>query len=100
MARLWKGGRLACAGLSMPGNSCSRKGVARLMLIIDRFEGKFAVCEEEEGTFREISRDQLPPESKEGDCLDYQDGTYQINREETQRRREEILRLQNSLWDS
>lgn len=70
------------------------------MLVIDRFEGNIAVCEEDGGTFRNISRDQLPPESREGDCLEVQDGAYHVNREETQRRREEILRLQNSLWDS
>ena len=39
------------------------------MLIIDRFEGEYAVCEEESGSFRKLPKVFLPAGSREGDCL-------------------------------
>ncbi len=40
-----------------------------MRIIIDRFEEKFAVCELEDGTFEEISREFFP-DAKEGDVFD------------------------------
>ncbi len=38
-------------------------------LIIERFEGSYAICELEDKTTLKIPKYKLPLESKEGDCL-------------------------------
>ena len=48
-------------------------------LIIDRFEGSYAVCENADKSFVSIPKYKLPLESKEGDCLlQGEDGIYRI----------------------
>ena len=54
---------------------------------IDRLEGDWAVCQGP-GQRREIPRSQLPGEAREGDCLRLREGRWEIDREETRRRRE------------
>ncbi|HEY8344678.1 MAG TPA: DUF3006 domain-containing protein [Bacillota bacterium] len=62
------------------------------MMIIDRFEGEFAVIELKKGKFLQIPREILPPEAKEGDVL-----ALQIDREQTAQRRKEVERLLQEL---
>ena len=61
-------------------------------LIIDRIEGDFAVCEDQRGQRRELPLNALPQDIREGDFLRHiETGTptgYEIDREETQKRRE------------
>ncbi|MDF2514358.1 MAG: hypothetical protein K0S04_4224 [Herbinix sp.] len=46
-------------------------------LIIDRFEGSYAICELEGKTTLKVPKYKLPLESKEGDCLiQDSDGMY------------------------
>ncbi len=52
-------------------------------LIIDRFEGDFAVCEQEDKIFINISKNSLPPDVKEGDFIFENDGAYTIDYEIT-----------------
>ena len=56
------------------------------MLVIDRFENGYAVCENEEGTFR-IPKEIIAPCAKEGDVLDCEGGTYKVNAGATEHRR-------------
>ncbi len=58
------------------------------MLIIDRFEGNFAVCEDEGREMHCIPRGELPEDAREGDCLVREDGRWQLDRQEAQVRRE------------
>lgn len=67
------------------------------MLIIERLEENIAVVEDGSKRF-EVSRDKLPKNVCEGDVLKESDGSYEIDREKTESRRKEILKLQNSLW--
>ena len=69
------------------------------MLIVDRIEENIAVCENEKGDMQSISLSQLPAGVKEGDCLVRKEDGYLIDRQLTQRLRQEILDLQNSLWN-
>lgn len=67
-------------------------------LIIDRFEGKFAICEDEMQRFFAIEVGDLPKEAKAGSVLEIdEDGGIAVNEEETQRRRARILEKQNRL---
>ena len=40
--------------------------------IIDRIEGKIAICENENGNFLEIDILSLPDNIKEGDCIKFE----------------------------
>lgn len=68
------------------------------MIIIDRFEGDFAVCEIN-GKIKSINKKLLPENAKEGDCLKKRKGKYEIDTDATSLRRQEIIDLQNSLWE-
>lgn len=55
-------------------------------MIIDRFEGKFAVIETDEG-MKDVHISLLPENAEEGDVLKLEDGKYSVDREETAVRR-------------
>ncbi|NLJ30365.1 MAG: DUF3006 domain-containing protein [Clostridiales bacterium] len=69
-------------------------------LIIDRFEGNYAICEGENEKFFAIEKAELPRGASEGDVLNVDDaeGALSINAEETARRRSKAKKLQNDLF--
>jgi hypothetical protein len=62
-------------------------------MIIDRFEGEFAVIEYE-GKLYNLPKVLLPQDSKEGDVIE-----ININKDETQKRKKNIKNLMDKLWD-
>jgi hypothetical protein len=64
-----------------------------VMLIIDRFEGDFAVVETSSGGFVNIPRADLPAAAREGDVL-----VIGLNKTETEERKERIDGLMNKLF--
>lgn len=56
-------------------------------MIIDRFEGEYAVVETDSGMI-DIERSKLPENAAEGDVIELHDGAYIINSAETAERRE------------
>ena len=71
-----------------------------MKVVIDRFEGFYAVCEKEDKTMIDIKISNLPSESKEGDVLiiDTND-MITIDIKETKKRRKEIEKLTENLWE-
>lgn len=68
--------------------------------IVDRFEGDYAVCENEDKSFINIERHKLPKETKEGDCLvEKEDGSFYIDIEATEDRKQHIRRKLDSLFE-
>jgi hypothetical protein len=69
-------------------------------LIIDRFEGTYAICEDSDQKFFAIEASELPQGASEGDVLDVNDaeGTLSINAEATEERRARVKRLQEKLF--
>lgn len=57
------------------------------MIVIDRFEGQYAVCETEHG-MRNIPAADLPDDVREGDVLNDTLEGYRKDSEETQKRRD------------
>ncbi|WP_455714825.1 DUF3006 domain-containing protein [Anaerosporobacter sp.] len=70
-----------------------------MLYIIDRFEGSFAICEQENGSFITIPRFHLPKEVKEGDCIQCINNTYIIKEDEIKARSARIEEKLNSLWE-
>lgn len=64
-----------------------------MKVIIDRFEGEFAVVELENKSFVNMPRQLVPEGAGEGAVL-----LIGIKAEETQERQKRIEDLQNSLW--
>ena len=66
--------------------------------IIDRFEGSFAVVELENGEMKNIKRELVPMEAKEGDILIIGENIT-IDHEETEKRRKDIEKLTEDMWE-
>jgi hypothetical protein len=67
-------------------------------VVIDRFEGDYAVCEKENREMTDIKRECIPKEAKEGDVLDIEGDKIVINVNETEKRKKEIEELTKDLW--
>lgn len=67
------------------------------MLIVDRIEAGFAICELPDRSRQQIPLDLLPAGLREGDCLRESGGHYRIDRQETDRRRAAAAALFRSL---
>ena len=68
-------------------------------LIIDRFEGTYAICEDQEKKMFAISLNELPQGAKPGDVLQISGaGELSVDQEETQRRRKKLAGLQSKLF--
>lgn len=67
--------------------------------IIDRFEGSFAVCEDENKKMHNIERSKLPPEAREGDVLDVDGKAYKVDAAATEARRRDISKLVRDIWE-
>lgn len=63
------------------------------MLVIDRLEGAFAVCEQEDGSMRTYPQTKFHPEAKEGGCYRENGDVFFLDKAETARRREENASL-------
>ena len=59
------------------------------MTIIDRFEGEYAVLETDSG-MKNVPRDMLPEEAREGDVVELKNGAYTINKKAAEKRRREL----------
>ncbi|MCQ1528419.1 DUF3006 domain-containing protein [Lutispora saccharofermentans] len=66
--------------------------------IIDRFEGDYAVCEDENKEVVNIERARIPAEAKEGDVLVIHEDKICLDIDETIKRKEHIQRLMDDLW--
>lgn len=68
-------------------------------LIIDRFEGTYAICEDQEKKMFAISLNELPQGAKPGDVLQISGaGELSVDQEETQRRRKKMAGLQSKFF--
>ncbi len=71
------------------------------MIVIDRFEGEYAICEflDEPHGFGKIPRDRLEESCKEGDVifLDMNDLIYKTSKIETENRKNKIKNKLKSL---
>ena len=68
-------------------------------LIIGRFEGTYAICEDQEKKMFAISLNELPQGAKPGDVLQISGaGELSVDQEETQRRRKKMAGLQSKLF--
>ena len=61
---------------------------------VDRIEGKFAVCEMSDGSMKNVSVNDLPIETQEGDILELTDsGMYFLEKEKKEKQKKNFDRL-------
>ncbi|NLX71414.1 MAG: DUF3006 domain-containing protein [Clostridiales bacterium] len=70
-----------------------------MRLIIDRFEGDYAVCEDENMNMVNIEKTKLPEDAREGFVLIVQGGRIKIDYDETAERKKRIKEKMDSIWD-
>ena len=71
-----------------------------MRVIIDRFEGEFAVCEvNDENRMINLPQKDLPEGAKPGDVLNISDAGITIDNQETEDRKKRIDSLMDSLWE-
>ena len=69
------------------------------LVSIDSIGNIYAVCEDNNYNTIYLSIDELPLNAKEGDIIQINDdGTLEINTEETKKRKAEAIKLQNEIW--
>ena len=69
-----------------------------MKVIIDRFEGNYAVCETEDKKYINILKSELPQGIKEGDVLICVNDKWFIDDKTTKERKEKIKNKLNSLF--
>jgi hypothetical protein len=69
-----------------------------MRVVVDRIEGKYAVCEKEDRTMINIEKERLPRGVKDGDVLLIEGDTITIDRNSTDRRKQDAKKLMDDLW--
>jgi hypothetical protein len=69
-----------------------------MKVIVDRFEGDFAVCEKDDRTTINIKKDRLPAHTREGDVLIVEGNAIRIDSTETAKRKAAADQLMKDLW--
>lgn len=71
-----------------------------MKVIIDRFEGDYAVCEKEDQEMIDVKKKWIPLEAKPGDVLIMKKGQPIIlGKEETDTRKQRIEKLTEDMWE-
>ncbi|SMB90300.1 Protein of unknown function [Desulfonispora thiosulfatigenes DSM 11270] len=70
-----------------------------MKVIIDRFAGNYAICENENREMIDIEKNKLPVEAKEGDVLIIERNNISIDYEETAKRKLAAEKLLDDLWE-
>ncbi|MBV4415997.1 DUF3006 domain-containing protein [Clostridium tyrobutyricum] len=69
-----------------------------IKVIIDRFEGPYAVCEKEDKSMMDIKRINIPRDAKEGSVLIIEQNGIFIDKEETEKRKNKTKNITKDLW--
>lgn len=70
-----------------------------MRIIIDRFEGRYAVCQFEDGTMFNVPLPFIPKEAKESDVIHIDTDAITIDKEATLALKQEIKKLMDNLFE-
>lgn len=70
-----------------------------MYLCIDRFEGDFAICEDENLKIVKIDRKKIKSQAKEGDILKFDNNFYIVDFDETAHRKTKNYKIQQKIFD-
>ncbi|WZL73884.1 DUF3006 domain-containing protein [Clostridiaceae bacterium 35-E11] len=69
-----------------------------MLVVIDRFEEEYALCEKEDGGIIQIPKNKIPHGTKEGAVLRIDEDKIVLDKTETMKKKKEIDKLINDLW--
>lgn len=69
-----------------------------MKVIIDRFEGNYAVCEADDKSMLNIEKSKLPRSAREGDILYVNGDKIRIDVKGTRERKRKIEKMVEDLW--
>ena len=69
-----------------------------MKLVIDRFEGEYAVCENDDNEVLNIHISDLPENSKEGDIIYKKNNSIVIDKKCSKERKKHIEEIVNDIW--
>ncbi len=67
-------------------------------MFVDRLEGDWVVCEDDDGRMVRIARSAFDGPVREGDCIVIAEGRYQADPQATQERRRQLQERFGGLW--
>ncbi|HXY74662.1 MAG TPA: DUF3006 domain-containing protein [Dehalococcoidales bacterium] len=70
----------------------------KIKVVIDRFDGEYAVCEKEDRSMLNIPRSHLPVGVKESDVLVIEGDKIQIEVKETECKKAKTAKITKDLW--
>ena len=71
-----------------------------ILFSIDRFEGKFAICENlSTNEFCNILKKDLPKNCKEGSIIKLENGRYSLDKSTTVQKQEQVKNMVNNLFN-
>jgi len=73
--------------------------MSKILVIVDRLEGEFAVVEFPDRTTKDVPLDQLLAGVKAGDCFWFEEDKYVSDQKETVKRKAKIAKLAQSMWN-
>lgn len=77
------------------------KNMSKEKYTVDRFEGKFAVCENRETKqIKNIKKEELPENTVEGTIIELEDGKITVDEKETKQVAERIKKKMDDLWNN
>jgi hypothetical protein len=79
-------------------NAATKEARRIMKVVIDRFEGNYAICEKEDRNMMDIEINKLPLGAKVGDVLEILNNKISINTADTEKKKREIEELTKDLW--
>ena len=70
-----------------------------MKVIVDRIEGEYAICEQENRRMIDIPLKDIPFKVKEGDVFEINGDTYKFEAEEAKKRKKNIEDMTKGLWE-
>lgn len=70
-----------------------------MKVVIDRFEGDYAICVCEDQSIIEIERQRIPQDAKESDVLNIEEKQITIDVELTKQKKKNIKNIMDDLWE-
>jgi hypothetical protein len=65
--------------------------------VIDRYEGTYAILEDNRGRIYDVLRDEMPANAREGDILTEDEGIYVIDEKATEVKRAKVQKISDAL---
>lgn len=68
------------------------------IFVVDRIEGEYIILEDSNGEILSLKKEMFKEQPSEGDCLRKENNYFIIDKNETEKRKEKILKRMKGMW--